>query len=204
MEGDVVSGSKNNNAGTGAGKLTDVVRTPQSSTFSKVGVGALGVSTNSNSDSLPLVLCGFDMLATSCCSPQVRTVEQETGNVGGRKGRRSSRLHFFSRKKGARFGGGRSWGWPIGVGPRVWLGAQSLHSGILKVQLLWRLLIPFAPFSVFCFELGFTTGFCSVQAGQAACRVIKAVRCRCTAYVVVLCLVIHPLRSVWEINCGIV
>ncbi len=49
--------------------LTDVVRTPQSSlTFSKVGVGALGVSINSNSDSLPLALCGFAMV-TSCYSP---------------------------------------------------------------------------------------------------------------------------------------
>lgn len=43
---------------------TEVVRTPQSSNFSKVGVGAFGVSMNSNSDSLPLVLWGFDMLAT--------------------------------------------------------------------------------------------------------------------------------------------
>jgi len=38
------------------GDLTDVVRTPHSSNFSKVGVGALGVSMNSNSDSLPLAL----------------------------------------------------------------------------------------------------------------------------------------------------
>jgi hypothetical protein len=35
------------------GALTDVVRTPQSSGISKVGVGALGVSMNSNSESLP-------------------------------------------------------------------------------------------------------------------------------------------------------
>ena len=54
------------------------------------------------------------------------------------------------------------------VGPRVWLGAQSLHSGILKVQLLWRLLIPFAPFSVFCFELGFNHWFL-FRAGRASC-----------------------------------
>ena len=45
-------------------KLTEVVRTPHSSNFSKVGVGALGVSINSNSDSLPFTLCGFDMLGS--------------------------------------------------------------------------------------------------------------------------------------------
>jgi len=45
------------------GKLpTDVVRTPHSSNFSNVGVGALGVSMNSNSDSLPVALCGLDIL----------------------------------------------------------------------------------------------------------------------------------------------
>jgi hypothetical protein len=44
------------------GELTLVVRTPQFSGFSKVGLGALGVSTNSNSDSLPLELTGFDIL----------------------------------------------------------------------------------------------------------------------------------------------
>lgn len=54
---------------TGEAKLgreghTEVVRTPHSSNFSKEGVGALGVSINSNSDSEPLVLCGFDMLPT--------------------------------------------------------------------------------------------------------------------------------------------
>lgn len=43
---------------------TEVVLTPHSSNFSKEGVGALGVSMNSNSDSEPLVLCGFDMLPT--------------------------------------------------------------------------------------------------------------------------------------------
>lgn len=43
---------------------TEVVRTPHSSNFSKEGVGAFGVSMNSNSDSEPLVLCGFDMLPT--------------------------------------------------------------------------------------------------------------------------------------------
>ncbi len=46
------------------GKLTEVVRTPHSSNFSKVGVGALGVSMNSNSDSLPLTLCGLDMFGS--------------------------------------------------------------------------------------------------------------------------------------------
>lgn len=48
----------------GRGRRTEVVRTPHSSNFSKEGVGALGVSMNSNSDSEPLVLCGFDMLPT--------------------------------------------------------------------------------------------------------------------------------------------
>jgi hypothetical protein len=43
---------------------TDVVLTPHSSNFSKVGVGALGVSMNSNSLSEPLVLWGLeDMIA---------------------------------------------------------------------------------------------------------------------------------------------
>jgi hypothetical protein len=150
VEGDVVSGSKENIVGTGARKLTDVVRTPQSSTFSKVGVGALGVSTNSNSDSLPLVLCGFDMMATSCCSPQVRTVEQETGmSVGGREEEVPD--FTFSAERRELGSAVDELGLAHWVGPRVWLGAQSLHSGILKVQLLWRLLIPFAPFSVFLF-----------------------------------------------------
>lgn len=45
-------------------RRTEVVRTPHCSNFSKEGVGALGVSMNSNSDSEPLVLCGFDMLPT--------------------------------------------------------------------------------------------------------------------------------------------
>lgn len=40
----------------GCGKHTEVVLTPHSSNFSNEGVGALGVSMNSNSDSLPLVL----------------------------------------------------------------------------------------------------------------------------------------------------
>jgi hypothetical protein len=40
----------------GSGILTDVVRTPQSSNFSNLGVGALGVSINSNSLSEPFVL----------------------------------------------------------------------------------------------------------------------------------------------------
>ena len=45
-------------------QLTAVVLTPQSSNFSNVGVGALGVSMNSNSLSEPLTLCGFeDMIA---------------------------------------------------------------------------------------------------------------------------------------------
>lgn len=48
----------------GVAVLTEVVRTPHSSNFSKEGVGALGVSMNSNSDSLPLVLWGFDIAAT--------------------------------------------------------------------------------------------------------------------------------------------
>jgi hypothetical protein len=39
---------------------TDVVLTPHSSNFSKVGVGALGVSMNSNSLSEPLVLWGLE------------------------------------------------------------------------------------------------------------------------------------------------
>lgn len=39
-----------------AARLTEVVLTPQSSNFSKVGVGALGVSMNSNSLSEPLAL----------------------------------------------------------------------------------------------------------------------------------------------------
>jgi hypothetical protein len=43
---------------------TEVVLTPQSSNFSKDGIGALGVSMNSNSLSEPLTLCGLeDMLA---------------------------------------------------------------------------------------------------------------------------------------------
>jgi hypothetical protein len=49
-------------------ELTLVVRTPHSSNFSKVGVGALGVSMNSNSDSLPFTLCGFDMLGAFTAS----------------------------------------------------------------------------------------------------------------------------------------
>jgi hypothetical protein len=40
----------------GSSILTDVVRTPQSSNFSNWGVGALGVSINSNSLSEPFVL----------------------------------------------------------------------------------------------------------------------------------------------------
>jgi hypothetical protein len=45
-------------------QLTAVVLTPHSSNFSNVGVGALGVSMNSNSLSEPLTLCGFeDMVA---------------------------------------------------------------------------------------------------------------------------------------------
>ncbi len=43
-------------------ELTAVVFTPQSSNFSNVGVGALGVSINSNSDSLLFRLCGFDIV----------------------------------------------------------------------------------------------------------------------------------------------
>jgi hypothetical protein len=42
--------------------FTEVVATPQSSTVSRVGVGALGVSMNSYSDSLPFTLCDFDMV----------------------------------------------------------------------------------------------------------------------------------------------
>lgn len=54
------------------GVHTEVVRTPQSWTFSKEGLGALGVSINSNSDeSLPLVLWGFDIVATKLSSNQV-------------------------------------------------------------------------------------------------------------------------------------
>lgn len=45
---------------------TEVVLTPQSSNFSNVGVGALGVSINSNSLSEPLTLWGLeDMIDTS-------------------------------------------------------------------------------------------------------------------------------------------
>lgn len=40
----------------GLERLTDVVRTPQSSNFSNWGVGALGVSINSNSLSEPFAL----------------------------------------------------------------------------------------------------------------------------------------------------
>lgn len=48
-----------------------MVRTPHSWIFSKEGVGALGVSINSNSDeSLPLVLCGFDIVAAKLSSNQ--------------------------------------------------------------------------------------------------------------------------------------
>lgn len=50
--------------GTTRAVHTEVVRTPHSWNFSKEGVGALGVSMNSNSDSLPLVLWGFDIVAT--------------------------------------------------------------------------------------------------------------------------------------------
>jgi hypothetical protein len=47
-----------------AKQLTAVVLTPHSSNFSNVGVGALGVSMNSNSLSEPLMLWGFeDMIA---------------------------------------------------------------------------------------------------------------------------------------------
>jgi hypothetical protein len=42
--------------------LTFVVRTPQSSNFSNVEVGALGVSMNSNSDSEPFTLVDFGIL----------------------------------------------------------------------------------------------------------------------------------------------
>ena len=46
--------------------LTEVVFTPHSSNFSNVGVGAFGVSMNSNSLSEPLVLCGLEaMIADS-------------------------------------------------------------------------------------------------------------------------------------------
>lgn len=53
-------------AGRGAFLIAgyDVVLTPHSSNFSKVGVGAFGVSMNSNSLSEPLVLWGLeDMIA---------------------------------------------------------------------------------------------------------------------------------------------
>ncbi len=46
----------------GLSVLTDVVRTPQSSDFSNWGVGALGVSINSNSLSEPFVLWVFDAI----------------------------------------------------------------------------------------------------------------------------------------------
>lgn len=45
-------------------KRTLVVRTPQSSSFSKVGAVGLGVSMNSNSLSLPVTLVGLDILTT--------------------------------------------------------------------------------------------------------------------------------------------
>lgn len=44
--------------------LTEVVFTPHSSNFSNVGVGALGVSMNSNSLSEPLMLWGLEDMTT--------------------------------------------------------------------------------------------------------------------------------------------
>jgi hypothetical protein len=71
-------------------RLTEVVRTPHSSNFSKVGVGALGVSINSNSDSLPLALCGFDILAAAASTTvQLWTVEKTGRKVWGENGRRT-------------------------------------------------------------------------------------------------------------------
>lgn len=71
----------------GRGRRTEVVRTPHSSNFSNEGVGALGVSMNSNSDSEPLVLCGFDMLPTDAprgvCS---RGSPAKAGRVWKRRG----------------------------------------------------------------------------------------------------------------------
>lgn len=52
-------------------KHTLVVRTPQSSFFSKVGAVGLGVSMNSNSLSLPVTLVGLDILTTFCCQNQL-------------------------------------------------------------------------------------------------------------------------------------
>ena len=67
---------------------TDVVRTPHSSNFSKVGVGAFGVSMNSNSDSLPVTLCGLDILKV------LRKVEGQLA-FGWRKGYRREGREIF-------------------------------------------------------------------------------------------------------------
>ena len=65
--------------GDGARILTEVVLTPHSSNFSNVGVGALGVSMNSNSLSEPLTLCGSeDMIAASSNGIRRRDLENST------------------------------------------------------------------------------------------------------------------------------
>jgi hypothetical protein len=58
---------------------TEVVLTPHSSNFSNVGVGALGVSMNSNSLSEPLTLCVLeDMIAASSIGIKRRNLDNST------------------------------------------------------------------------------------------------------------------------------
>lgn len=85
--------------------ITEVVRTPHSSAFSKVGVGALGVTMNSKSDSLPLALCGLDILSGNLASLFLpRLLPNKLGKrtrylVGGRICKRGSVQSSFITKE---------------------------------------------------------------------------------------------------------
>lgn len=71
-----------------------MVRTPHSSNFSKEGVGALGVSMNSNSDSLPLVLWGFDIVATKLSLSANRVLCEDRGREAGTRAGKAKKKKY--------------------------------------------------------------------------------------------------------------